>query len=81
MNQKFFVVDSQQLWVDETIKVLHSRYPQAEILAATNAVDFLNQLSTYKPDLVVMDISIAEKNGEIPLVNTGMQLLKKIMLN
>ena len=81
MNQKFFVVDSQQLWVDETIKVLHSRYPQADILAATNAVDFLNQLSTYKPDLVVMDISIAEKNGEIPLVNTGMQLLKKIMLN
>ncbi|BAY83855.1 response regulator receiver domain protein [Calothrix parasitica NIES-267] len=81
MNQKFFVVDSQQLWVDETIKVLHSRYPQAEIFAATNAVDFLNQLSTYKPDLVVMDISIAEKNGEISLVNTGMQLLKKIMLN
>ena len=81
MNQKFFVVDSQQLWVDETIKVLHSRYPQAEILAATNTVDFLNQLSTYKPDLVVMDISIAEKHGEIPLVNTGMQLLKKIMLN
>ena len=81
MNQKFFVVDSQQLWVDETIKVLHSRYPQTEIFAATNASDFLNQVSIYKPDLVVMDISLAEKHGEIPLVNTGMQLLKKIMLN
>ena len=81
MNQKFFIVDSQQLWVDETIKVLRSQYPQAEIIAAANAIDFLNQLSTYKPDLVVMDISIAEKAGEMPLVNTGMQLLKKIMLN
>ena len=63
MNQKFFVVDSQQLWVDETIKVLHSRYPQTEIFAATNASDFLNQVSIYKPDLVVMDISLAEKHG------------------
>ena len=29
----------------------------------------------------MIDISIAEKSGEIPSVNTGMQLLKKIMLN
>jgi len=81
MNQKFFIIDSQHLWVDATIKVLRSRYPQAEIITAANAIDFLNQLSIYKPDLVVMDISLAEKHGEIPLVNTGMQLLKKIMLN
>ena len=81
MNQKFFIVDSQQLCIDGTVKILRSRYPQAEIITAANAIDFLNQLSKYKPDLVVMDISIAEKPGEIPLVNTGMQLLKKIMLN
>ena len=81
MNHKFFVVDSQQLWVDGTVKILRSRYPQAEIITAANAIDFLLQVSTYKPDLVVMDISIAEKPGEIPSVNTGMQLLKKIMLN
>ncbi|MDY6902002.1 MAG: DNA-binding response regulator [Cyanobacteriota bacterium] len=81
MNHKFFVVDSQQLWVDATIKVLRSKHPQAEIIAATNAIDFLNQLPTYKPNLVVMDISLTEKPGEIPSVNTGMQLLKKIMLN
>ena len=81
MNQKFFIVDSQQLWVNETIKIVRSRYPQAQIITAANAIDFLNQLSIYKPDLVMMDISIAEKPGEIPSVNTGMQLLKKIMLN
>ncbi|MEM1393498.1 MAG: DNA-binding response regulator [Cyanobacteria bacterium P01_A01_bin.80] len=81
MNHKFFVVDSQQLWVDGTMKILRSRYPQAEIITSTNAIDFLNQLSIYKPNLVVMDISIAEKAGETPSVNTGMQLLKKIMLN
>lgn len=81
MNQKFFVVDSQQLCMDGTIKVLRSRYPQAEIIAAANAIDFFNQVSTYKPDLVVMDISLAEKPGEIPLVNTGIELLKNIMLN
>ena len=50
-------------------------------MTAANAIDFLNQLSIYQPDLVVMDISIAEKSGEIPSVNTGIQLLKKIMLN
>ncbi len=79
MNQKFFVVDSQELYVDGTIKVLRSQYPQAEIITATNAINFLLQLPTYKPNLVVMDISIAEKPGEIPLINTGMELLKKIM--
>ena len=76
---QFFVVDSQELYVDGTIKVLRSQYPQAEIITATNAINFLLQLPTYKPNLVVMDISIAEKPGEIPLINTGMQLLKKIM--
>ena len=81
MNQKFFVADSHKLYLNETVKILRSRYPQAEIIASTNAIDFLLQLSKYKPDLVVMDISIAEKPGEIPSVNTGMQLLKKIMLN
>ena len=81
MNQKFFIVDSQRLCMDGTIKILRSNYPQAEIITAANAIDFINQLSTYKPNLVVMDISLAEKSGEIPSVNTGMQLLKKIMLN
>ncbi len=81
MNQKFFVVDSQQLWLNETVQILRSQYPQAEVITATNTIDFLNQLSTYQPDLVVIDISIAEKPGEIPSVNTGIQLLKKIMLN
>ena len=81
MNHKFFILDSQQLYLNETVQILRSRYPQAEIITAANTIDFLNQLSTYKPDLVVIDISIAEKLGEIPSVNTGMQLLKKIMLN
>ncbi|NJM22501.1 MAG: response regulator transcription factor [Richelia sp. RM2_1_2] len=78
---KFFVVDSQQLCMDGTTKVLRSKYPQAEIITTTNAIDFLNQLSTYKPDLIVMDISITEKPGEIPLINTGIQLLKTIIHN
>ena len=81
MNHKFFVVDSHKLYLNETVKILRSKYPQAEIITAANAIDFLNQISIYKPNLVVMDISLAEKHGEIPLVNTGMQLLKKIMLN
>ncbi len=74
-------VDSQELYVDGTIKVLRSQYPQAEIIAATNTIDFLNQFSIHQTDLVVMDISIAEKPGAIPLISTGMQLLKNIMQN
>ncbi|BAY81479.1 response regulator receiver domain protein [Calothrix parasitica NIES-267] len=81
MNHKFFVVDSHKLYLNETVKILRSKYTQAEIITAANAIDFLNQVSVYKPDLVVIDISIAEKAGETPSVNTGMQLLKKIMLN
>lgn len=81
MNQKFFVLDSHKLYLNQTVEILRSKYPQAEILKATNAVDFLNQFSIYKPDLVVMDILIAKKPGETALLSTGIQLLKKIMLN
>lgn len=81
MNQKFIVLDSHKLYLNQTVEILRSKYPQTEILNTTNAVDFLNQFSIYKPDLVVMDILIAEKLGETPLLSTGIQLLKKIMLN
>ena len=79
MNHKFFVVDSHKLYLNETVKILRSKYPKAEIISVAIAIDVLNQISRYKPNLVVIDISIAEKSGEIPSVNTGMQLLKKIM--
>lgn len=81
MNHKFFVVDSHKLYLNETVKILRSKYPKAEIISVAIAIDVLNQISRYKPNLLVMDISIAEKPGETPSVNTGMQLLKKIMLN
>lgn len=78
---KFLIVDSQQLCIDGTIQVLLSKYPKAEIITAATAIDFVKKWSIDLPDLVVMDICIAEKSGEIALPNTGMQLLKKIMEN
>ena len=78
-SPKFFIVDSQKLCMDGTIKLLHSKYPQAEIFTARNTIDFLNQLSKYKPDLLVVDIYISERPGEISSTNIGIQLLKKIL--
>ena len=43
MNHKFFILDSQQLYLNETVQILRSRYPQAEIITAANTIDFLNQ--------------------------------------
>lgn len=78
---KCFVLDSQQLFMDRTVKLLRSKYPKAEITAVATTSNVLNQISRYKPNLLVMDISVAEKLGEISSTNTGIQLLKKIMQN
>lgn len=76
---KFCLFEAQSIFLVGTISVLRSDYPDAEIHTAQTAIDALNQVANLQPNLVVVDISIPEKPGEMARINTGIQLLRTLM--
>jgi DNA-binding NarL/FixJ family response regulator len=76
---KFLIVDTYSIFLNGTVNFLRSRYPGAEIITAQTAIDALNQVSIFQPNLVVMDIYLQEKSGMIPDTNTGIQFLQYLM--
>lgn len=72
-------VDDHELILDGTIELLRQEYPDAEILTAKTAREVLELLENYLPNLVVMDLSIPEKPGMNAHIETGIQLLQKLM--
>jgi DNA-binding NarL/FixJ family response regulator len=63
------------------VEILRKNYPSAEFNSATNASYAFEQVISYQPDLVVMDLSIPEKPEMTARVDTGIQLLKVLMEN
>lgn len=78
-KQKILVVDDHELVLGGTISVLKKQYPQAEILTALTAQSALEHVKLYRPELVIMDLSIPEKPNEKARSETGIQLLKTLM--
>jgi DNA-binding NarL/FixJ family response regulator len=78
---KFIVIDDHESVLNGTVEILRKNYPSAEFNSATNASYAFEQVISYQPDLVVMDLSIPEKPEMTARVDTGIQLLKVLMEN
>ena len=78
---KFIVIDDHESVLNGTVEILRKNYPSAEFNSATNASYAFEQVISYQPDLVVMDLSIPEKPEMAARVDTGIQLLKVLMEN
>ncbi|MDF5726755.1 MAG: response regulator transcription factor [Rhizonema sp. PD38] len=78
-QEKILVVDDHQLILGGTLEVLRKQYPKAEILTTKTAKETIKQLSTFQPDLIIIDLSIPEKPGVIAQIDTGIQLIQKLM--
>lgn len=78
-KQKIMVIDDHELVLSATIQVLKNQYSEADIISAQNTKEAIEKISSLKPDLVVVDLAMPETTGEKAQVNTGIQLLKKIM--
>jgi DNA-binding NarL/FixJ family response regulator len=76
---KIVVVDDHPLILGGTFNILRQQYPDAELLTAKTAEEFLEKVETCHPDLVVIDLSIPEKSGMTAQVETGIQLLQQLM--
>ena len=79
VSPKILIVESYEIFLNGTIKILRSYYPDAVIHAATTVENALYQVEIFKPELVITDICIAQNVGEATRINNGMQLLEKLL--
>ncbi|MFN6455023.1 MAG: response regulator [Nostoc sp. EfeVER01] len=73
------VVDDHQLILTGTLDVLNREYPEAAIVKAQTREETLYQLQLHQFDLIVMDLSIPDRQGEIAEIDTGIKLLQNLL--
>lgn len=78
-KMRILVVDDHAMVLGGTTSALKSHYPEAELYTAQTAQQGLEQVHLIHPHVVVIDLSMPEKNGEIAKVDHGIQLLRQIM--
>ncbi|MEO0688416.1 MAG: DNA-binding response regulator [Cyanobacteria bacterium J06649_11] len=81
LSPKILLIDSYEIFLDGTVRVLRSYYPDAKIYAATTVENALHQIAKIKPELVITDICVAQSIGGATQINNGMQLLKELLNN
>ncbi len=75
----FLVVDDHQLILTGTLDVLSREYPEASIIKALTGKETLSQLQFHQFDLIVMDLSIPDQQGETAEIDTGIKLLQTLL--
>jgi DNA-binding NarL/FixJ family response regulator len=78
---QILLVDSHDIYITGMKNLLQERYPDAQIISSQTASDAFCQLSTIKRDLIITDISLAEKPGLAAQTLIGLDFLQKIMEN
>ncbi len=81
LSPKILLIDSYEVFLNGTIKILRSSYPNAVIHTARTVEDALHQVAIFQPDLVITDICIAQNVREPTQINNGIQLLKNLLVN
>ena len=67
---QFVIVDDHSLFRNGLKLLLQNYYPEAEIIEASNGLEYIRLIEKYSPGLVFMDINM-------PVMN-GIELTKKI---
>lgn len=78
---KILVVDDHELILSGTLDLLKRHYPQAEILTTKTTQNALQQVEAFRPDLVIMDLSLPETFGDTAEINRGIKSLGILMKN
>ena len=78
---KILVVDDHELILSGTLDLLKRHYPQAEIVTAKTTQNALEQVEAFRPNLVIMDLSLPETFGNTAEINRGIKSLGTLMKN
>ena len=76
---RILVIDDHAMVLGGTTTALKTHYPDAEIHTAQTTQQGLEQIRALTLDVVVIDLTMPEKIGEIAKVDHGIQLLRHIM--
>ena len=79
MNCTIVVIDDHELVLDGTVNLLKDHYPDATIQIAQTRQAGQALIEQLQPDLVVVDLSIPESEGDTARFETGIELLKTLM--
>jgi DNA-binding NarL/FixJ family response regulator len=73
------VVDDHELILGSTVQVLEQRYSKVDMHTAKTAWEALEKLDQVKPNLLVVDISMPDKEGGNARSDVGINLIKTVM--
>ncbi|AVH67385.1 response regulator receiver protein [Nostoc sp. 'Peltigera membranacea cyanobiont' 213] len=76
---KILLIDDHQLILTGTFNLLQQQYPKADIVKVKTVYDALEEIATSSFELIFMDLSIPEKAGTIAQIDTGINLLQKLL--
>ncbi|MBV6624730.1 MAG: response regulator transcription factor [Rivularia sp. (in: Bacteria)] len=79
VSPTILLIDSYEIFLNATLEILSSFYPDAQIYTATTVEKALHQIAIVKPDLVITDIYVARDIGETIKINSGIQLIKELL--
>ena len=75
------VVDDHESVLDGTILALKQQYPEAQIIKAQTTQEAIAKIHSFKPNLVMMDLSLPKQLGDTPKSDTGIELLRDVLEN
>lgn len=75
-NPCFLIVDDHENFLSGTVRILEEHYPDITLLTAKTAADARNHLESSPAQLLLLDLSIPEQDGEKATVEIGLQLLR-----
>lgn len=78
-NLSIMVVDDHPMMLRGTIALIKEHYPEATVISTESAVETLNKISLFLPDVVILDISLPEKPGMSAQTDTGISLIKQLI--
>lgn len=76
---RFLVVEDHALFLSGTIATLKDNFPEAAIKTATTAQAALEEIATYQPDVVLLDLAIPPTKGGHEQTEVGLNLLQHLM--
>ncbi|MEL6224175.1 MAG: response regulator transcription factor [Cyanobacteria bacterium J06626_14] len=79
MTQTFVVVDDHESVLGGTVAVLQKEYPEARIITANTVKTAEEQVNGYKPDAIVMDLSLPKEPKDVAQTDNGIQLIRTLM--
>jgi DNA-binding NarL/FixJ family response regulator len=77
--RRFLVIDDHEAILEGTVPALQAKYPMAEILTAKCQQEAEQRVKRYRPELVIVDLSLPESPTAIPNTEIGIQLLEMLM--